>query len=63
MAFDMVKQGIVRPDSVRFFFFSKVEKELEPTVVPISVSATGDISSWPDGFFDQLDKDLNAILT
>jgi len=59
----MVKQGIVRPDSVRFFFFSKVEKELEPTVVPISVSATGDISSWPDGFFDQLDKDLNAILT
>jgi len=59
----MVKQGVVRPNTVCLYFFSKPQGQLEPSVARISVSEKGDFSSWPDGFFDQLDKDLNVILT
>lgn len=58
----IVKQGILQPDIVRLFFFAKTINVLEPSVTPIPVSASGDISTWPEGFFDQLDKDLSIIL-
>jgi len=58
----MLKQAVLAPEDVRFFFFSKPSGAIEPMVVPITVTASGDLSSWPDGFFDQLDKDLNEIL-
>lgn len=58
----MVKQTILSPEGVQFFYFSKAPSAMEPTVLPISVSASGDISDWPDGFFDQLDKDLTVLL-
>jgi predicted ATPase len=58
----MVKQTILRPQDVQFFYFSKAPSAMEPTVLPISVSASGDISDWPEGFFDQLDKDLTVLL-
>jgi predicted ATPase len=59
----MIKQTILTPNVVRFFFFNKGPHVLEPSVLPISVSPSGDFSAWPDGFFDQLDKDLSVILT
>jgi len=58
----MIKQGILAPGDARFYFFGKDAHAMEPTVTAIGVSATGELSSWPDGFFDQLDKDLNFIL-
>ncbi len=59
----MIKQTILTPEIARFFFFNKEPHVFEPSVLPISVSSSGDFSAWPDGFFDQLDKDLNIILT
>jgi predicted ATPase len=59
----MIKQTILTPEMVRFLFFSKAPNALEPSVQPISVTSSGDLSEWPEGFFDQLDKDLNIILT
>jgi predicted ATPase len=59
----MVKQTILSPEVVRFFFFNKGPHVFEPSVLPISISSSGDFSAWPDGFFDQLDKDLSVILT
>lgn len=58
----MVKQTVLTPDTVRFFFFTKGPHVFEPSVSPIVISPTGDFSEWPDGFFDQLDKDLSVIL-
>jgi predicted ATPase len=58
----MVKQTVLAPESVEFFYFSKAANQFEPSVSRISVSASAEISAWPDGFFDQLDKDLNMIL-
>jgi predicted ATPase len=59
----MIKQGILQPQDARLYFFGKDLGAFEPTVTPIAVSAKGELSSWPEGFFDQLDKDLNFILT
>jgi predicted ATPase len=58
----MIKQTILAPDIVRLYFFTKGPGVLEPSVLPISISPSGDFSSWPDGFFDQLDNDLSVIL-
>lgn len=32
-----------------------------PTVVSAHIDASGGISAWPDGFFDQAEKDLGAL--
>ena len=58
----MVKQTILTPETIRLHFFAHPPGQLEPVVTTIPVSATGDISTWPDGFFDQLDQDLSIIL-
>jgi predicted ATPase len=58
----MIKQCILAPGDARFYFLGKDARAMEPTVTAIGISATGELSSWPDGFFDQLDKDLNFIL-
>lgn len=58
----MVKQTILTPDAVRFHFFARTSTNFEPSVTPIAVSSSGDISAWPKGFFDQLDQDLSIIL-
>jgi predicted ATPase len=59
----MIKQTILTPEIGRFFFFSKASNAFEPSVLPISVTPSGDFSAWPEGFFDQLDNDLSVILT
>jgi predicted ATPase len=58
----MVKQTILTPETVRFLFFARASDVFEPSVTLIPVSVSGDISTWPDGFFDQLDRDLSVIL-
>lgn len=59
----MIKQGVLQPADARLYFFGKDVWSFQPTVTSIGVSAKGELSPWPEGFFDQLDKDLNFILT
>lgn len=59
----MIKQGVLHPGDARLYFFGKDVGAFQPTVTPIGISAKGELSSWPEGFFDQLDRDLNFILT
>lgn len=57
-----VKERILTPDKVALHFFrSRIEEELTSTVQVQSPSldANGNIDSWPEGFFDQFDKDMN----
>ena len=58
----MVKGELIRPKDIRLHYFDTCKESIEPTVTPISISATGDISRWPEGFFDQLNQDLSIIL-
>ena len=55
-----VKDGILEPDATAFHFFSPRSAE-GPQVQTPTLNAEGALDSWPDGFFDQFDKDLNAL--
>jgi predicted ATPase len=57
----MVKQTVLTPEKIRLHYFTNTKESIEPTVTTIPVSETGDISHWPEGFFDQLDRDLSIL--
>jgi predicted ATPase len=48
------------PDEVVLYFFGGGGAEGDE-VTRINLSATGELSAWPPGFFDQIENDLGAI--
>jgi predicted ATPase len=59
----MARRNQTLADQVRLLFFSKRVGDIEPSVTAIQMLPNGDISQWPEGFFDQLDNDLSVILS
>lgn len=55
-----VRTGILEPEAAAFHFFSPRSAEA-PQVQTPALDADGGIDFWPDGFFDQFDKDLSAL--
>jgi predicted ATPase len=53
-----VKAGRLEPEKVAIHFFNPRSGNL-PQVVSPQLDKTGNIDTWPEGFFDQFDKDLN----
>ncbi len=57
-----LKQGILSPDATAIHFFrSRLDaetKEISQVESPM-LDMDGSLDSWPDGFFDQFDKDMN----
>jgi predicted ATPase len=53
-----VKRKTLSPESVALHFFRPRSAGGEQVVSP-TMGSNGNIDHWPDGFFDQLDKDLN----
>jgi predicted ATPase len=55
-----LRNGAISPDDVAIHFFqSRTPDALDvPQVTTISADRQGNLSHWPDGFFDQTDKDL-----
>ena len=53
-----VKAGRLGADRVVVHFFRR-RSEDQPQVVSPAMDDSGNIDSWPDGFFDQFDKDTN----
>jgi predicted ATPase len=53
-----IRDKFISPEDVAIYFFTGKE---EARVVKLSVSGAGDISDWPDGFFDQSEKDLASL--
>lgn len=53
-----VKQEIIEPDKVAIHFFKPRSKEAAQ-VESLQVDRSGNIDFWPEGFFDQFDKDMN----
>lgn len=56
-----VKKGKLPPDNVAIHFFRRQFKDLAtpPQAQSMKIDYNGGIDSWPDGFFDQFDKDMN----
>jgi len=53
-----VKRNGISPEKVALHFFRACSVDI-PQVVSPQISVDGNIDSWPDGFFDQFDKDMN----
>jgi len=58
-----VKEGVVPPESVAIHFFQRRESTsgYETQVVSPVINKSGVLDYWPPGFFDQLDRDLEAL--
>jgi len=58
-----VKEGLLSPDEVALhFFLPRDEDKAKAQVVTPLIDASGTIDRWPEGFFDQLDKDTSALI-
>lgn len=53
-----VKSGQIQPEHISIHFFRPRSADMAQVVSP-QIDATGNIDTWPDGFFDQFDKDMN----
>lgn len=53
-----VKSGRIQPEQVAIHFFRPRSADMAQVASP-QIDATGNIDTWPDGFFDQFDKDMN----
>ena len=60
-----VHQGIVPFDMVQFHYFERenVEGQIQARVVSPNLDKDGRLDRWPEGFFDQIDKALEVLLT
>lgn len=56
-----VKEGLVAPDATRFHYFEQGNGQ--SVVRTPQINADGQLSSWPDGFFDQHALNLARLLT
>lgn len=59
-----VHSGKVKPGDVYLHFFQRVEQGDQSITQVISpqIDRNGRINNWPDGFFDEWDKSLDALL-
>lgn len=55
-----VKDEIIDPKKVAIHFFRPRSKEAAQ-VESLQIDRSGNIDFWPDGFFDQFDKDMNCF--
>ena len=53
-----VKSNIITPEQVALHFFRPRGDDQSQVITP-QVDETGNIDVWPEGFFDQFDKDMN----
>ena len=53
-----VKSRVIDPERVALHFFQPRDTAGEQVTSPM-LDASGNIDRWPDGFFDQFDKDIN----
>ena len=55
------RRGVISRDDIRLHFFVR-GKVGESAVESPVIEADGRLSRWPDGFFDQWDRDLDELL-
>ncbi|MEM7581376.1 MAG: DUF3696 domain-containing protein [Cyanobacteria bacterium P01_A01_bin.80] len=54
----------IKPADVQLHYFQKKEQDgiAVSEVIPLNIDRNGRIDKWPDGFFDEWDKSLEALL-
>ena len=54
-----VRDGLLKPNDATIHFFEGRKKV--PTVTTVAIDKNGAISDWPEGFFDQNERDLAVL--
>lgn len=58
-----IKEGLIAPEQVAVHFFTARNEDVSRTqVLSPLIDAGGTLDVWPDGFFDQFDKDTAALI-
>ncbi len=57
-----VHDGKISPDDVQLHFFQRREQDGHVEVISPQIDRDGRLDQWPDGFFDEWDKSLEALL-
>jgi predicted ATPase len=57
-----VKRNLIDPEKVVFHFFTREVETGDAFVQSPAIFKNGRLSNWPEGFFDQWDKDIDALL-
>ncbi len=57
-----VHDGKISPDDVQLHFFQRHEQDGRIEVISPQIDRDGRLDQWPDGFFDEWDKSLEALL-
>lgn len=57
-----VHDGKIRPDDVKLHYFQRRKEDGQSQVISPHIDQDGRIDTWPDGFFDEWDKNLEALL-
>ena len=55
-----VKKQVIKSDDVTLHFFQSRQKESQ-VITPL-INENGDLSEWPENFFDQFDKDTSFLI-
>jgi predicted ATPase len=56
-----VRARVLAPEDIQLHFFSGTTSNGHGVISP-SVDRLGRVSEWPDGFFDQIDKDVSRLV-
>jgi predicted ATPase len=57
-----VKEGKLSPDDVKFYFFKSDNSSDAASVETISIDRYGMMDHWPEGFFDETEKNLMRLI-
>jgi predicted ATPase len=57
-----VKRSLIKNSDVVLHFFSRSVETGEASIQSPAILENGRLSNWPSGFFDQWDKDVDALL-
>ncbi|EAB5863946.1 DUF3696 domain-containing protein [Salmonella enterica] len=57
-----VNDGVISSDNVGIHFFEKNSIDNKTRVISPQIDMHGNLSEWPEGFFDQSDKDLGKLI-
>jgi predicted ATPase len=57
-----VHSGKVNPEKISLHYFTRKEEQGISHVISPKIDRNGRIDQWPDGFFDEWDKSLDALL-
>ena len=57
-----VKKGLIKKDDVVIHFFTREVETGDAFVQSPAILDNGRLTNWPEGFFDQWDRDVDALL-